>query len=330
MSKADQVAYRKALAARSPEELRSVRASAYPNGVKRCARCSEEKPLCEYREGRQDKTGVIPYCRSCEVARRKALLQRNSARSPSDIAERRAALRPDGTKRCSDCTRTKKLSAFSIARGTSDGLHSICKPCHAKRARHWQKENTKRFAETQAKRVAQLRARTDAEIADAILSRYPDGRECSKCGRFLAANAFSWAREQLGGLRSECRACTSARFREWSRNQKPEWMTEKRRRWIDANREEASKRAIEAHYFKQAVGWDSLVAAMEEKCSYCGEIKPLEVDHMMPHSRGGEADPLNATPACRSCNATKNARTPLEWFVHLLDNREPLPARCAR
>jgi uncharacterized protein YdaU (DUF1376 family) len=52
-----------------------------------------------------------------------------------------------------------------------------------------------------------------------------------------------------------------------------------------------------------------------EMCAYCGAVDvPLQLDHVVPRSRGGSDQPFNLTPACRPCNSSKGARTPQEWL----------------
>ena len=49
-------------------------------------------------------------------------------------------------------------------------------------------------------------------------------------------------------------------------------------------------------------------------CVYCGASGiSLELDHVMPQSRGGEDGIENLVSCCRSCNAAKGAMTPQEW-----------------
>ncbi|MHA2231047.1 MAG: RNA-guided endonuclease IscB, partial [Candidatus Hodarchaeales archaeon] len=46
------------------------------------------------------------------------------------------------------------------------------------------------------------------------------------------------------------------------------------------------------------------------KCAYCGKTKlPLEVEHIIPKSRGGSNRPANLTISCRNCNQKKGNRT---------------------
>ena len=48
------------------------------------------------------------------------------------------------------------------------------------------------------------------------------------------------------------------------------------------------------------------------RCTYCS--KPANsVDHVVPLMRGGTNHEGNLTPACKSCNSAKGARTVMEW-----------------
>ena len=56
-------------------------------------------------------------------------------------------------------------------------------------------------------------------------------------------------------------------------------------------------------------------------CAYCGGVYKtvnLEVEHIMPESRGGATDFKNTVSACRTCNALKANRTPEEAKMPLL------------
>jgi len=50
-------------------------------------------------------------------------------------------------------------------------------------------------------------------------------------------------------------------------------------------------------------------------CQYCGEIRPkrLEVDHIIPRSRGGSTTPDNLAAACYDCNQKKGNWTAVEF-----------------
>lgn len=52
------------------------------------------------------------------------------------------------------------------------------------------------------------------------------------------------------------------------------------------------------------------------RCAYCGaDSVRLQLDHIVPRSRGGSDDPENLTPACGPCNASKGARELGEWLA---------------
>ena len=51
-----------------------------------------------------------------------------------------------------------------------------------------------------------------------------------------------------------------------------------------------------------------------EKCFYCGAVNErLQLDHVVPRSRGGSDDPSNLVPACKPCNTSKGAKLLAEW-----------------
>jgi 5-methylcytosine-specific restriction endonuclease McrA len=57
--------------------------------------------------------------------------------------------------------------------------------------------------------------------------------------------------------------------------------------------------------------------ASDGLCAYCLQPVALEVEHVLPISRGGRNDEDNLVAACRTCNARKGSRTPLEHFFGL-------------
>lgn len=62
------------------------------------------------------------------------------------------------------------------------------------------------------------------------------------------------------------------------------------------------------------------------QCMYCGQTAPkvvLELEHIVPRSRGGKDAWENLVAACHDCNQKKGDRTPEEAGMMLL--RRPLP-----
>lgn len=55
--------------------------------------------------------------------------------------------------------------------------------------------------------------------------------------------------------------------------------------------------------------WQIVLKQYEYKCAYCGcSNKPLQKDHVIPVSKGGDDKITNIVPACQKCNASKGAR----------------------
>ncbi len=57
------------------------------------------------------------------------------------------------------------------------------------------------------------------------------------------------------------------------------------------------------------------------RCQYCGDVFPqrqLNLDHVVPLSRGGASSWANVVCACIACNTRKGARTPLQAGMRLI------------
>lgn len=50
------------------------------------------------------------------------------------------------------------------------------------------------------------------------------------------------------------------------------------------------------------------------RCAYCGSNGYMELEHVVPISKGGAHDISNIVPACHGCNASKRTRPMEEWY----------------
>lgn len=55
--------------------------------------------------------------------------------------------------------------------------------------------------------------------------------------------------------------------------------------------------------------WKGICEKHAHRCAYCGRSGPLEQDHVIPLSKGGDHTKENVVPACKSCNASKGNRS---------------------
>lgn len=54
--------------------------------------------------------------------------------------------------------------------------------------------------------------------------------------------------------------------------------------------------------------WEEIKKRYNCCCAYCGKKKKLEMDHVIPISKGGPTTKENIVPACRNCNSSKGNR----------------------
>jgi len=54
--------------------------------------------------------------------------------------------------------------------------------------------------------------------------------------------------------------------------------------------------------------WEEIKRAHDYRCAYCPSFGPLEMDHVVPLSKGGIHHKSNIVPACKPCNSRKGAR----------------------
>jgi hypothetical protein len=52
----------------------------------------------------------------------------------------------------------------------------------------------------------------------------------------------------------------------------------------------------------------------DSRCVNCGSDQDLQIDHIVPHSRGGTNGLDNLQMLCRDCNLSKGAKTMEEWL----------------
>lgn len=61
--------------------------------------------------------------------------------------------------------------------------------------------------------------------------------------------------------------------------------------------------------------WRSKMEAHGYRCAYCGKRSRLQMDHVVPLSRGGKHVTSNIVPSCGPCNNSKGARDVNAWLA---------------
>jgi NMD protein affecting ribosome stability and mRNA decay len=60
-----------------------------------------------------------------------------------------------------------------------------------------------------------------------------------------------------------------------------------------------------------------ILAKYNHTCCYCGSMENLEIDHIIPISKGGREDESNMQVLCKKCNMSKfNSVNILDWMEY--------------
>lgn len=261
--------------------------------AKRCARCGEIKANTEFTRSAERADGLVPHCRTCRR------LRPLSAHEPEYEA-----------KGCCGCAALKPLTAYFRDKGSSDGYAPACKECVRGRARQVEDAHRALWAAGQ--------------------SPFQEGlKRCGDCGLDRARADFARSARCKDGLTWNCRDCSKryreenretiqTRYRDYCQANKA-ILAARNRAWARANPERIKIYRERTRALKLAHGagvtfdqWQAIKTLYEHRCLACGRKPPeiaLEMDHVVPLSRGGAHDVSNVQPLCRSCNARKSQRT---------------------
>ncbi|MEJ8755683.1 HNH endonuclease [Pontibacter sp. H259] len=78
------------------------------------------------------------------------------------------------------------------------------------------------------------------------------------------------------------------------------------------------QRYVHVPYHGIALSRHNIMRRDNYTCQYCGTVKNLTLDHLLPRSRGGGSNWLNLVTACTRCNTRKGDRTPEEAGLKLI------------
>ncbi len=154
----------------------------------------------------------------------------------------------------------------------------------------------------------------------------PQTKCCRKCLVEKPSAEFNKGKQNVDGLASYCRDCSSAASKDWYRANY-EYVTKKNRDFYVNNREEilvgmriyarnnpdkiAAQGARRRLREQTAPGgpfspyrpdYQERVATYDGLCAYCQAVEYTEFDHAIPLSRGGTNHMYNVFPVCVPCN----------------------------
>jgi 5-methylcytosine-specific restriction endonuclease McrA len=142
-------------------------------------------------------------------------------------------------------------------------------------------------------------------------------KTCHWCGKRKVLEDYHRRTSAKDGRQKYCKTCRGAISTELAKTPVAKAKrSEYAKTYLNRNREKSRERVRSRRARKIT---NSLVVSVKEakriyssQCFYCGNSGG-EMDHVLPLSRGGLHSVGNLVPACRSCNASKGAKTIMEW-----------------
>lgn len=239
--------------------------------LKRCTRCTAEKPLGEFHRDSRRPDGLRGACRACGAAQAKRYYAANRDVILADVKARQALKRPElaeaarrlrarrkangptvdrAEKFCRGCRELLPIDAFAVDRCKADGRQSKCRPCGASASKRQKLANPDRTLE-----LRRDWARTNPERNRSHKQR---DYELHKDGYLRRSFERRVRKAQAPGASTP--AATAARWAMWG-----------------------------------------------GRCWLCRE-PATATDHVIALARGGSDWPANQRPICTPCNSRKRDR----------------------
>ena len=184
-------------------------------------------------------------------------------------------------------------------------------------------------------------------VVNTLAERMLTHKTCAKCQVSKVIDCFSKSAKTKDGLQYKCKECCNkyaAKFylqnsEQIKANSKkyvldnPEKHRTNNNKWRLANKEKANS-AVRKHrlanlekyrYYESVrrakklsngvykISSKELKKLYESPCAYCGSKEFIEMDHVIPISRGGQHSIGNLVPACSRCNKRKSDKLLVEW-----------------
>jgi 5-methylcytosine-specific restriction endonuclease McrA len=197
------------------------------------------------------------------------------------------------SKACIDCKQVKPLTEFLKDKYKKSGFKARCLPCGRikngfKGSLDAPRNNRSKIGE----------AKSPAQLYKDWVSANPDKRQKSNLRFRNNPKNKQIHAEKMRKYRLD----NPDAYQNWVKNN-PEK--------ANANWNRRRKYFIEANLY--AISKKEIAKLYASPCFYCGSIKKIQADHVMPISRGGKHSIGNLVPACQPCNLNKKDKTIMEW-----------------
>lgn len=275
-------------------------------GTKFCSKCQEAKPFECFSKLSESRDGFNWHCRSCVEEYRQRW--RASAEASSE------------EKKCSRCNTTKPIANFGKDKHSKTGRNAKCKACVnivsvISRSKKDPEERKRKYREYDAKRAEARKVYREGKRQERRLYnakwqkenpekyRERQRRWTSKNRDKINENFRAYRRKRLGYFK--------IKNQKWAENN-PE--KHRQGRIVRMQRRRSRVANAEGSFTPQDIR--QMLIEQSEKCFTCGTdiSRSFTVDHITPLALGGNNYLSNIQILCQSCNSSKGAKTPLQWF----------------
>lgn len=165
-----------------------------------------------------------------------------------------------------------------------------------------------------------------------------ESKRCARCGIRAPLDEFAHISSRPNSRGSYCRGCRAEYMREYNARPLARAALRKRQRQYTADNRAEISRLAKVRYVSDPIPkrlsaakrraikktatatvtreqWNEIVSSFNGCCAYCLEkCDALQMEHIVPLSRGGEHSAHNIVPSCQSCNDSKGSKSLLEIF----------------
>lgn len=208
-------------------------------------------------------------------------------------------LSESNSKICSRCKKLKPFNCFHKSSKSLSGFRVDCKECRAKDGAKYYLENSEKI-------------KTNTKIY-----RLKNPEKCKEMNKkYFAENP-----EKKVHYSKKYRLANKDKL---SANNKKYHLNNKERRYISGKQwrknnpdrcrnYRISRRAQKLANGIYKVSIKEIQKLYQSPCIYCGSSNLIEIDHVIPISRGGQHSIGNLVPACKKCNRNKSNKLIVEW-----------------
>lgn len=187
------------------------------------------------------------------------------------------------TKTCTKCGQIKPYSEFNNRKASPDGKQPKCRECEHIAQREYNAKNSERNV-ARATAWNKINKEQRKIISQGYVKRNPERRRETSRNNHLKNRDRRNAQTRLNRLANSDRA----------------------RSYVLARRGRIKASA-------KLVTVKEIAKMYASVCTYCGSSDKIEIDHIVPLSKGGRHSIGNLTPACRVCNASKGNKFLTQW-----------------